>query len=211
MNYYRTSLPTLLFIVFLIGACLGVFAQLIWQLPDPLMTLGGSTAPWVMVGYFLAAFISKEEKKPRKAIVIGIISIYVYLITWLFFYYFLFILQKNLPIEAGWRQTVPWLIAALPISPVLGVIAAMTHKPGIFGDTCLVAPIAWLLPEALKIERIGQGGWLEHSVVVIPVIVLVTLMIRMEKSGRRVYAITLLVVAIMLALLGVACIQSFGV
>jgi hypothetical protein len=201
MNHYRKSLSTLLLIVFLAGACLGVLAQLIRQMPDPLMTLGASTAPLVTAGYFLASFVSKGEKKTWKAMVAAIISMYIYLIAWLLLYHLLFILQEDLPIEDGWRQTLPWLVAVLPISPILGAMAAKTNKPGILGDTCLVAPIAWLLPETL--EGLGKS-WLEHSVVVIPVVVLVSLLIRIEKSGRRVNTITLLLAAIMLGLLGIA-------
>ena len=67
MNNHQASLSILLFSVFLIGACLGVLAQLIRQLPDPLTTLGASTGPWLMSGFFLVAIASKRVKKNWKA------------------------------------------------------------------------------------------------------------------------------------------------
>lgn len=194
------SLSILLFSIFLTSACLGILAQLIRQVPDPLMTLGASTIPWVTASYLLATFASKGLKSLRKAIVIGIVTTYIYLITWLFFYHLLFVLQENLSIEAGWRQIAPWLVAALLISPILGIVAAMTHKPGILGDMCLAVPIAWSLPEAFENLK---DGWLDTLAIAIPIVVLVTLLIYIVKTERQVHVITLLAAVVILGLLAI--------
>lgn len=196
----QTSLYIQLFSIFLIGACLGVLAQLIRQLPDPLTTLGASTGPWLMSGFFLAAIVSKKYKKNWKAMILGTGAIYIYLISWLFFYHLLFVLQENLPIGAGWREAAPWLVATVLVSPILGVTAAMLHRPGILGDICLAAPISWSLPVA--IGDLGQN-WLSDLAVVIPVTILIVLLIRMVITERCVHVFTLLMTAIVLSSLAV--------
>jgi hypothetical protein len=202
----QISLPVLLFLVLVIGACCGVLAQLIRQINGPLMTLGASTAPWITVGFLLAAFVSNKGKTPARSIIIGIVTTYFYLVMWLFFYHLLFILQENLLIEDGLWEAVPWLILALPVCPILGIIAAMVNKSGMIGDICLAIPIIWSLPEALigigtLKDGFIYGGWLNGFVIAIPVAILVTLLIRTTIAERRVNTATLLVTVVLLGIL----------
>lgn len=186
---------------FLAGALLGVLAQFLRQAPGVLMSLGASTAPWVTVGFLLAASASRGALTPRKAIFVGTGTVAAYLLAWLVSYHLLFVLRESVPLAAGWREAVPWLVGAVPACPILGAVAALSHKPGILGDACLAAPIAWTLPEALG--SLGQG-WSVGSAVVIPVAVLAALLIRMAIAERRVHAITLLSAAVTLGTLAVA-------
>jgi hypothetical protein len=184
----------------LTGALLGVLAQFLRQVPGALMSLGASTAPWVMVGFILAASASRGARTLRKAIFVSTGTVVAYLLAWLVLYHLLFVLRESVPLAAGWREAVPWLVTAVPACPILGAVAALSHKPGRLGDTCLAAPIAWSLPEALG--SLGQG-WSGVAAIVIPVAVLFALLVRMTIVERRVRAITLLTAAVALGALGV--------
>ncbi|WP_067933437.1 hypothetical protein [Alicyclobacillus kakegawensis] len=165
------------------------------------MDLGASTAPWVTFGFLLAVSASRGVRTPRKAIFVSTGTVAAYLLAWLVLYHLLFVLRFSLPLRDGWREAAPWLVAAVPACPILGAVAALSHKPGRLGDTCLAAPIAWTLPEALG--SVGLG-WSAVAAIVIPVAVFVALLIRMARAERRVHALTLLTAAVALGALGVA-------
>lgn len=78
-----------------------------------------------------------------------------YLLAWLLSYHGLFALRESVGLFAGWREALPWLVLAAPVCPVLGFVAALSHKSGILGDVCLALPIAWSLPEV--IDSLAQG------------------------------------------------------
>lgn len=183
----------------LAGALLGVGAQFLRQVPGPLMSLGASTAPWVTIGFLLAALASRGARTRSNAIYASTASVTAYLLVWLVLYHLLFVLRGSLPPAAGWREVVPWLIIAIPACPILGIIAALLHKTGPLGDVSLAAPIAWSLPEALG--KLGQG-WSSVAAIEIPVVLLVTLLVRMTLAERRVRPIVLLTAAIALGLFG---------
>ncbi|MBX5464515.1 MAG: hypothetical protein IRZ26_03045 [Clostridia bacterium] len=185
----------------LAGALLGVLAQFLRQVPGALMSLGASTAPWVMIGFLLAVSASRDARAPRDAILVGTGTVAAYLFAWLVLYHLLFVLRESVSFAAGWREAAPWLVAAVPASPILGAVAALSHRRGPLGDACLAAPVAWSLPEALEILR--EGGS-DAAAVLIPVAVLAALLIRMVAGERRVRAITLLGAAATLAALTVA-------
>lgn len=190
---------------FFAGAVLGVLAQFLRQVPGMLMSLGASTAPWVTVGFLLAFSASRGVRAPYKAVLVSTGTMAAYLLAWLVSYHLLFVLRESVPLAAGWREAAPWLIAAAPACPILGAVAALSHKPGILGDACLAAPIAWTLPEALGSLK---QGWSGGSAVVIPVAVLAALLIRMAVAERRVRAITLLPAAVTLGAFAVALLPA---
>lgn len=186
---------------FMIGAILGVSAQFLRQVPGVLMSFGASTAPWVMVGFLLAVLASRGTRTPRKATLVASAIVAAYLLGWLVSYHLLFVLRESLSPAAGWREAAPWLVATVPASPILGTIAALSHRRGLIGDMCLTAPVAWSLPEAVETLR---EGWLAGAAVVIPVAVFAVLLIHLAISERLVRAITLLAAAIMAGAVGVA-------
>lgn len=186
---------------FLAGVALGVVAQFLRQVPGPLMSLGASTAPWVMIGFLLAASASRGTRTPLRAILVATGTVAAYLLAWLVSYHLLFVLRESVRPAAGWREAVPWLVAAVPACPILGAIAALSHKRGLLGDVCLAAPIAWSLPEALGSLR---EGWADVAAIVIPVAVFAALLIRMAITERRVRAITLVPAAVTLGALALA-------
>lgn len=168
---------------------MGVLAQLLRQVPGSLMSLGASTAPWVTVGFLLAVSASRGAHTPRRAVFAGTGTVAAYLLMWLVSYHLLFVLRESVPLAAGWREAAPWLIAAVPACPILGAVAALSHEPGLLGDTCLAAPIAWSLPEALGSLTHGWCAELvrecvgDAAAITIPVAVLVALLIRMEYDS----------------------------
>ncbi|QYR23762.1 hypothetical protein KZ483_13225 [Paenibacillus sp. sptzw28] len=187
--------------VSLTGAILGILAQFLRQVPGALMYLGASTAPWVMVGFLFAVSASRGVPTPRKAILVATGTIAAYLLAWLVSYHLLFVLRESVSLAAGWRQAAPWIVAAVPASPILGTIAALSHKRGILGDVCLAVPIAWSLPESLKSLT---EGWLVGTAVITPVALFAAMLIHMAINERRVRAITLLATVVTLGALGIA-------
>ncbi|WP_209845774.1 hypothetical protein [Paenibacillus sediminis] len=119
-------------------------------------------------------------------------SVTAYIITWLVFYHLLFVLQESLPLIAGWREAVPWLVFAVPMCPTLGILAALSHRDGIIGDICITSPIIWLLPEALNGES-PRG--LSAIAIVIPVLLLFFLLLGLERAKRKV-SMTIIVLAL---------------
>lgn len=185
----------------MVGAILGVAAQFLRQVPGVLMSLGAATAPWVMVGFLLAVLASRGTRTPGKAVRVASAIVAAYLFGWLVSYHLLFVLRESVSPAAGWREAAPWLAATVPASPILGTMAALSHKRGLIGDMCLAVPVAWLLPEAIETLR---AGWFAGAAVVIPVAVLAVLLIRLAMNERRVRLVTLLAAAVMAGAVGVA-------
>ena len=185
----------------LAGTILGLLAQFLRQVPGPLMYLGASTAPWVMLGFLLAVSASRGARTPRNAILAATGTVAAYLVAWLVSYHFLFVLRESVPLAAGWRQTAPWLAVAIPASPILGTIAALSHQRGPLGDVCLAVPIAGSVPEALKILK---EGWFFGTAFVIPVAVFAALLIHMAVDERPVSGITMVAAVVTLGALGIA-------
>lgn len=182
------------------GVALGVTAQILRQIYGPLMALGASMAPWVMVGFLLAVWASRGAPTTRKAVLVATGVTAAYLVAWLVPYHVLFVLREHVPLAAGWRQAAPWLIVTVPAAPFLGTIAALSHKRGFLGDACLVAPIAWSLPELVGSPARG----LDSTAIAAPVVVLTALLILMARSERQVRAVSLLAAAAMLVAFGLA-------
>lgn len=186
---------------FLAGALLGVVAQFLRQIPGPLMSLGASTAPWVTAGFLLAVWGSRGAPAARRAILVATGTMATYLVAWLVSYHLLFVVRESVRFAAGWREAAPWLVAAIPACPMLGAIAALSHRRGLLGDACLAAPLAWSLPDVLGSL---SEGWADVAAVEVPVAVFVVLLIRMAMAERPVRPITLLAAAATLGALAVA-------
>jgi hypothetical protein len=123
---------------FLIGLFVGATAQFLRQIVGPLMAVGGGIAPWVTIGFILA--IWETRGRPfRRASLLGVKTIAAYLLAWLLSYHGLFAVRESIGVFAAWREALPWLVIAGPMSVFLGLAAARSHKPGTLGDVCLGA------------------------------------------------------------------------
>lgn len=204
----------------LAGVIMGVLAQFIRQIPGALMDLGASVAPWVMVGFLLAVWASRGARTTRKAVLIATGAIAAYLVMWLVSYHLVFVVREHVRLAAGWREAAPWLLVTIPASPFLGTIAALSHRDGFLGDLCLVAPIAWSLPEIVKSLRGGllvDAAWAAPladrltagASIAVPVTILAALLIHMAARERRLRATSLLAAAVTLGALGVAILPIF--
>jgi len=107
------------------------------------------------MGFVLAVWATRRSRSLRSGGVLGAETMAAYLLAWLLSYHGLFALRESVGLFAGWREALPWLVLAPPVCPVLGFVAALSHKSGILGDVCLALPIAWSLPEV--IDSLAQG------------------------------------------------------
>ena len=204
----------------LAGVMMGVLAQFIRQIPGALMDLGASVAPWVMVGFLLAVWASRGAPTTRRAVLIASGAIAAYLVAWLVSYHLIFVVREHVRLAAGWREAAPWLLVTIPANPFLGAIAALSHRAGFLGDLCLVAPIAWSLPEIVQSLRGGLlvgAAWTPPladrlwagAAIAVPVAILGALLVYMATRERRVRATSLLAAAVTLAALGVVLLPLF--
>lgn len=166
------SAALFLALVAVAGLILGISAQFLRQLDGPAMALGGATAPWLTFGFILAVWAGRQNDRSRSAIGYGIASITVYLLAWLFSYHATFAIREAATQASTWREATPWLLLVGPVSIVLGIAAAATHKHSTLGDVCLALPLAWSMPEIALYLR---EGWSYVIVVGLPTVVLVFL------------------------------------
>jgi hypothetical protein len=188
---------TILAIAGLVGLALGVNAQLLRQINGPLMALGGATAPWLTVGFLLAIWATRPTASVRHAARIGIATFAVYLVVWLISYHLTFSIRELIKISDAWREAAPWLLLAGPVSVVLGLAAAATHKNSALGDLCLGLPVAWSMPEITLYVR---EGWSLVIVVALPTVIVA--LSPLLVVGRR--DVKLLRVVVASGLFGVA-------
>jgi hypothetical protein len=184
---------------FLIGLFVGATAQFLRQIVGPLMAVGGGIAPWVTIGFILA--IWETRGRPfRRASLLGVKTIAAYLLAWLLSYHGLFAVRESVGVFAAWREALPWLVIAGPMSVSLGLAAARSHKPGTLGDVCLALPLAWSLPE---ITESWQRGWWYSATVAIPIGILALLPF-VAAARRGVDLVKALLAAVTLGLVAVA-------
>ena len=140
----------------LVGLLLGLSAQLLRQIDGPLMTLGGATAPWLTVGFFLAVWASRGRRF-RTGSWIGIATVGIYLLAWLLAYHATFAIRESVTQASAWREAAPWVLLAGPVSILLGIVAAATHRNGALGDFSLALPVAWSIPELALFIKEGPS------------------------------------------------------
>jgi hypothetical protein len=155
----------------LAGLLLGITAQFLRQSDGPLLVIGGSTAPWLTIGFVIAVLVTRGSRSFRAAGVLGAETLAIYLFAWLLSYHGLFAVREAVGLWAGWREALPWLVVAAPASLVLGFVAALAHRSGVLGDASLALPIAWSLPEIF--ENLDRGSYIASVAVPILIVALV--------------------------------------
>jgi hypothetical protein len=190
---------TLLFVA-LGGVTLGITAQLLRQVPGPLMALGGATAPWLTIGFLFGVRAARRSYSLRSASGQGIAMAAVYLVMWLLSYHVTFAIRESVTQAAAWREIAPWLLLTGPVSVVLGVTAAVAHKRGAVREFCLGLPIAWSMPE---IAANSKQGFSYGLVVALPTAALAFLPI-VAVDRREVRLIRVVVACGLFAIVGLA-------
>ena len=152
----------------LAGVFFGLVAQVLRQIVGPLMDIGAATAPWVTLGFAIAVWATRKSGSLRDRSKLGIGVMALYLFAWLLAYHALFAVREAVGFGAAWREAAPWLVLAGPACVLLGVVAALSHRPGLLGDVCLAAPIAWSVPEIIK----SWQGWSAGETVAVAIAVL---------------------------------------
>ncbi len=163
------------------------------------MALGGSTAPWLTIGFLLAVWATQRGAF-RRAARLGVATVAVYLLAWLLAYHVTFAIRESVALTDAWREAAPWLLLAGPATVLLGVAAAGAHRHGVAGDVCLALPIAWSTPEIVAYVR---EGWSFAVVVGIPTAVL-ALMPLVAAGRREARPIRLVLAYCLLAMAGLA-------
>ncbi len=144
------------------GLAAGALAQLLTQLngvgwdPLPLAFLGWSTAVWVSIGFWFAWTAAQARTFTRGAIW-GAIAMALYLFCWLFAYCAVFGLIDSSGFYSLWRDERVYELAVLPVSGVIGLLAAGAWRPGLVGSACLAVPVAWSVPEIVL--SVTAGYW----------------------------------------------------
>ena len=128
------------------GLLLGLSAQFLRQIDGPLTTLGGAIAPWLTVGFSVAVWATRGRTF-RAGSGIAIATMAAYLVAWLFAYHATFAIREAATPAGAWREAAPWVLIAAPVSVVLGIVAAITHREGALGDAAVALPVAWSIPE----------------------------------------------------------------
>ena len=130
-----------------VGVVLGLIAQVLRQVQGETSFFGGSTAPWVSIGFAIAVLAVRIRAPGR--VVFG------YLVAWLVAYHVLYAVGQSIPLSAAWREAVPWLVLAPPVCFALGRVATLATGSGVIADLCLAAPLAWSVPETINNFRAG--------------------------------------------------------
>jgi hypothetical protein len=194
-----TSIARNLALVALAGLVLGITAQLLRQIGGPVMALGAATAPWLTVGFLLALWTTRRNTSLPEASGLGVATMALYLFVWLLSYHATFAIRESVTQAAAWREAAPWLLLAGPVSVVLGVAAAVAHKPGVVGDVCLALPIAWSMPE---IAGNSKQGW--YALVVALPTAALALMPVLAVVRREVRLVRVVVACGLFAIVGLA-------
>jgi hypothetical protein len=164
------------------GVTLGLVAQLLRQLDDPLMSLGAATAPWLTIGFILLLWASRATTRVMTSALVGVVTIATYLFAWLASYHTLFAIRESVTGAEAWRETAPWAIAAIPTSLVLGLVAALTPSVAVARNVSLAFPIALAFPE-LVVNL--QVGWTHTAVIGVPALAFTILAAVILEADRR--------------------------
>ena len=149
------------------GLAAGALAQLLGQTGSwfverhAIAYLGWSTAVWVSVGFLFAWPAARARSVVRGALWAGV-TMALYLFAWLLAYCVVFGLCDSSGFWMLWRDERPFEIATIPVSVVIGFIAAGAWRPGRIGSACLAAPLVWSVPEmiqSLQPDWLFGGAW----------------------------------------------------
>jgi len=106
------------------------------------MQFGAATAPWLSIGFALSVWAAARRQPAGRVLL-------TYLVTWLVAYHVLYALGQSVPFSAAFREALPWLLLALPVSMILTPVARLVTHSGLLADACLAVPIAWSVPETV--------------------------------------------------------------
>jgi hypothetical protein len=179
------------------GLASGALAQLLGQTGSwfaerhAIAYLGWSTAVWVSLGFLLAWPAARGRSVGCGTIWAGA-TMSLYLFAWLFAYCGVFGLCDPSGFWMLWRNERPFEIAAIPVSAVIGLIAAGAWRPGRLGSACLAAPLVWSVPEILQSLRpellfgpvYGPPRWQYALALGLPT--LLVALIPMARARRRI-------------------------
>lgn len=159
---------------------LGTFGRAFEPAGVPLMMLGMGTAIWVTAGFLVARRIAKERSQIDGTVWAGT-GMAVYLSAWLLSYSIVFGLQQDGGFAAAWLNERLYFILAPAAGAVLGIVAAASWRTDWLGDACIIAPVAWSLPE---IAFASAFGWQHVLVAGIPALALAS--VPLATAGRYV-------------------------
>jgi len=131
------------------GAVSGTLASVLRLGPSAIGGLAGGIAVWATIDFLVA----RTARSRSHAMAVGVI----YLAVWLVSYY---AAQRVLVAGTSTRvlgAAVPWLVLLVPGGCLLGLVAEESTRPGRLGDVCLVLPLGWSVPEALREVRLGPA------------------------------------------------------
>jgi hypothetical protein len=191
-------IPAVLAITAIVGVVVGAVAQLLTSASGAVSALGASTAIWVTIGFVLVAGVAKRwsgrDRLPWTCVVMA-----AYLYGWLLAYHAMYGLIKGPPVMTVWGESRLWVAAVAPACVGLGCLAVGSLRSGVAGDMCLAAPLAWSLPEAV---RMISGGWSHGLLLAVPTLLVAA--IPLAATRRRRWSPT---VVTMTALLGGAALM----
>jgi hypothetical protein len=164
------------------GVTLGVVAQLLRQLDNPLMSLGAATAPWLTIGFILSLWASRATTRVTTSALVGVATITTYLFAWLASYHTLFAIRESVTGAEAWREAAPWAIAAIPTSLILGLVAGLTPSVAVARNVSLAFPIALAFPELVVNLK---AGWAPAAVIGAPVLACSILAAVILEADRR--------------------------
>lgn len=171
----------------LCGVLLGALAKMIGSIGRtfepagvPLIMLGMGTAIWVTAGFLVARRIAKNRSQIDGAVWAGT-GMAVYLSAWLLAYSVVFGLQQDGGFAAAWLNERLYFILAPAAGAVLGLVAAASWRTDWLGDACIIAPIAWSLPE---IAFASAFGWQHVLFSGIPALALAS--VPLATAGRNI-------------------------
>jgi hypothetical protein len=162
------------------GIVVGAVAQLLRQASGDLSELGGSTAPWITIGFVLALPAARRRPLADGAVGAGLVMA-TYLFAWLLSYHALFAIRESVGLAAGWSEARPWVVAVAPVSVVVGLAAAFAAREGLLADVALAVPIAWSVPEVVRALDAGARAAL---LVALPIAVLAVVPLWVARTRR---------------------------
>lgn len=161
------------------GVVSGTLASVLRLGPGAIGGLAGGIAVWATIDFLVA----RTARTRSRAMAAGVI----YLALWLASYY---VAQRVLVSGTSTRvlgAAVPWLVLLIPGGCLLGLVAEASTQRDRIGDVCLVLPLAWSVPEALR--EVRQGPAFVAEAVVTILIAAVPLVLERRRSVDPITAV----------------------